>query len=221
MYVPVTPTATANYGDLNIGSGPFDGVTSGFFNGNSNGTHIAINAASAFAGNLIDVQVAGVPALSMSPTGAWMVRSTVALESGSLGPEITDATGWTSTDWTGSYGAGFAHTIGNTTALSRTMTNTIGQLYQVSWTVTGRTVGSFTVTLGGQLSPSSYTASGNIGPGIISTNGPLIFTPTTDFDGTISNISVKLISQYLADIEHPGFYWWSCGIATQHNDWTS
>lgn len=60
LAVPVAPTATANYGSLSLGSGPFDGSTSGFFAGNSNGTHIAVNAASGYLGRMLDLQIAGV-----------------------------------------------------------------------------------------------------------------------------------------------------------------
>ena len=66
--VPVAPTASANYGLVSLGSGPFDGATAGFFAGHASGTVLAINAASGFGGNLLDLQVAGASKLSVSPT---------------------------------------------------------------------------------------------------------------------------------------------------------
>jgi len=55
LRLPTAPTASANYGLVSLGSGAFDGSTSGFFTGSSSGTVLAVNAASGFAGNLIDV----------------------------------------------------------------------------------------------------------------------------------------------------------------------
>jgi len=129
-----------------------------------------------------------------SPTAQLSQKSTTATESATVGSEITNSTGWTTTGWTGSYNS-FTHTIGNTTPLSRTMVTSNGQKYQVSWTVTGRTAGSFQLTLGGVTSiyPGPFTGTSAYGP-TATGNGNLIFTPTTDFDGTISNISVKLIT---------------------------
>jgi len=66
-YIGITnaPRATANYGSLSIGSGAFDGSTSGKFVGSSSGTSIAVNEASGYAGNLMDLQVAGLRVLSV------------------------------------------------------------------------------------------------------------------------------------------------------------
>lgn len=59
---PVTFTgsipATTQYGLLNVGNGPFDGVSAGHFVGGP-GTVIAINTASTYVGGLVDLQVAG------------------------------------------------------------------------------------------------------------------------------------------------------------------
>lgn len=58
--IPKAPDATANFGLLSLGVGPFDGSTSGFFTGVAAGTHLAINAASGSTADLINAQVAGV-----------------------------------------------------------------------------------------------------------------------------------------------------------------
>lgn len=60
LSIPVAATGNSNYGEISIGAGPFDGTTSGFFVGNSNGTHLAINASSGYLGRMIDAQIAGV-----------------------------------------------------------------------------------------------------------------------------------------------------------------
>lgn len=60
LQVPIAPTATPNYGLVSVGGGPWDGSTSGFFAGNSNGTHLAFNTIAGYAGRIIDARQAGV-----------------------------------------------------------------------------------------------------------------------------------------------------------------
>ncbi len=69
------PVATANYGLLSIGNGLFDGTTSGHFSGSSSGTYLAVNAASGYAGNLIDLQVAGSSQFKVTSTGEVYLAS--------------------------------------------------------------------------------------------------------------------------------------------------
>ncbi len=59
LAIPVAPGASANYGNISMGSGAFDGSTSGFYVGSSSGTQLAINTASTFAGDMINAQNAG------------------------------------------------------------------------------------------------------------------------------------------------------------------
>lgn len=67
--IPVGPTLTPNYGTINIGGAPFDGSSSGFFAGNANGTHIAINALSAFTGDFLRFQRAGFDRVQIDQGG--------------------------------------------------------------------------------------------------------------------------------------------------------
>lgn len=131
-----------------------------------------------------------------NPTASLAVSERHGSGTPALGSELTDATGWTSTDWTGDYSTGFTHTAGNTTNLSRTMTVANTSYYQIAFTISGRTAGSVTVALG--YATTSQTFSANQAHGVghrpVTTNGPLVFIPTTDFNGTISGISVKVIS---------------------------
>ena len=129
-----------------------------------------------------------------APVTQLTQKSAIAFESAPLGAELTSSANWTlNTGWTGDYNAGFTHGSGVGT-LSRPMTNSIGNLYQISFVVTGRTAGSFTVGLGGEVSNKSFTATGTYAPKTLSTNGALIITPTTDFNGVITLISVKQIT---------------------------
>lgn len=62
--------ATASKGLASIGPGPWDGVTAGRFAGSALGTLIAGQVPSAFAGNLIDLQIAGASKFKVDSTGA-------------------------------------------------------------------------------------------------------------------------------------------------------
>ncbi|CAB4215653.1 hypothetical protein UFOVP1483_33 [uncultured Caudovirales phage] len=69
-YVGLTYSAraTANYGSLSIGGGGFGGGA-GNFAGNANGTNIAVNTASGYTGNIIDLQVNGVKVFTVDASG--------------------------------------------------------------------------------------------------------------------------------------------------------
>jgi len=76
LHVGVAPTAIANYGTLSLGGGAFDGSTSGHFVGSSSGTSLAVNEVSGYAGNLMDLQVAGSSKLSFSSIGNFTLHVT-------------------------------------------------------------------------------------------------------------------------------------------------
>lgn len=133
------------------------------------------------------------------------VTSLSSQESAVLGAELIDSTGWTSTDWTGNYATGFVHTTGKTTALSRTMISTGTKIYQVSFKVNSATSSSaFTVQLGNSVAYVMYRGAGTeftYTAGIKSvSDGNLVFTPESAFDGTISEISVKEITASFAPV---------------------
>lgn len=100
-----------------------------------------------------------------------------------LGAELLTVAGWTSTDWTGGFVAGWTHTPGNTTALSHTLAAVSGKKYKIEYTVTGATAGTFTITFGSQTI-SNISATGNQDITASSTNN-FVVTPTSDFDGTV------------------------------------
>jgi hypothetical protein len=68
LSVPAAP-GSANFANISSGEAGFAGGGGTNFAGSANGTHIGINAASAFAGNLVDFQVAGVSKYSISAAG--------------------------------------------------------------------------------------------------------------------------------------------------------
>jgi len=60
---------SSTIGSLNIGAAAFDGSTTGFFTGSNAGTSIAINEASGYIGNFIDLQIAGTSKFYIDYTG--------------------------------------------------------------------------------------------------------------------------------------------------------
>lgn len=126
-------------------------------------------------------------------------NSTTLSESALLGAELTSASGWTSTGWTGDYNTGFTHTSGNTNPLTFPLSNTGTNLYQVSFSVsTAVNANDFTVSVGNSPTFDPYNGTGagstyTFGAQSVS-NGNLVITPASTFVGKISNISVKQIT---------------------------
>ena len=122
------------------------------------------------------------------------VQGTSLTDGGQLGLELTTTA--TGTNWTGTgFATGYTHTIGDVTPLVSTLAAVTNNLYQITYTITGRTTGSITINYGG-IAISNITASGNSGPKAIST-ATLNIVPTTDFNGTVA-LSIKVISPSVA-----------------------
>jgi hypothetical protein len=122
------------------------------------------------------------------------IKGTTATDLPTYGSELLTSAGWTvNAGWTESPDDTFAHTGGGGTAtLTHSATIANATKHQISWTVTGRTAGSFTVSMGGQTL-GGQTATGSFGPTTTST-AAFTITPTTDFDGTLSLTSLKQIT---------------------------
>ena len=98
------------------------------------------------------------------------------------GAELLTSAGWTvNSGWTESPDDTFAHTSGTDT-LTHSATIANATKYQLSYTITGRTAGTITITVGGATT-EAVSETGTFGPTTSSTNA-LIVTPTTDFNGT-------------------------------------
>jgi trimeric autotransporter adhesin len=108
-----------------------------------------------------------------------------------------DLTGWTAAaGWSAATGKA-VHSAGDTTALVQAVSVTNGSTYQVAVTTSGRSAGTLTVQMGAlveaydvYLNDTYYktftaTATASIN---------LIFTPNTDFNGAVDDVSVKLVS---------------------------
>ncbi|KKP94308.1 MAG: putative T4-like protein proximal tail fiber [Candidatus Nomurabacteria bacterium GW2011_GWF2_36_126] len=161
------------------------------FNGQDSDGYMTYNFNSNGATNLRINNLGNVGIGTTTPTGKLDIQGLAVNDLPTYSAEFLLDTGWTSTDWTGDFATGWTHTVGNTSVLSHDKVAVNATKYQIAYTVTGRTAGSFTIGFGGQ-SASSLTATGAWGPTTTST-ASLTITPTTDFDGTIV-ISIKSLT---------------------------
>jgi len=124
-------------------------------------------------------------------TGLSIVKGTTASDTAPLGTELT-TTGVSDASWTGtSFATGYTHLSGSITTLTQALSAVIGAFHQITYTISGRTAGSISISFGGN-STTGITATGNTGP-IATTIEELVITPTIDFDGTLI-LSIKLIN---------------------------
>jgi hypothetical protein len=142
-----------------------------------------------------------------SITGLSTIQGTTASDSGQLGSELL-TTGTGDASWTGSsFATGYTHVAGSTTTLTSTLAGVVNNFYQITYTVTGRTAGSFTIAFGGFTS-GALTATGAVGPRATTTD-TLVITPTSDFNGTIV-LSIRVITVSSASVTFDN----SAGTAT-------
>ena len=149
----------------------------------------------ALGGYTLTIPATGTPAL-LGTANTFTAsnnnfQGTTANDLPTYSTEFLDADNWTAgAGWTGSFAAGFAHSSGTAT-LTHDHAAVNATKYQIAYTVTGRTAGTFTIAFGGQ-SVASISATGAWGPTSTNTD-VLVITPTTDFNGTIV-ISIKSIT---------------------------
>jgi hypothetical protein len=129
--------------------------------------------------------------------GLSIIQGTTASDTAPLGTELL-TTGTGDASWTGAdFATGYTHVTGSTTTLTSTLAGVVNTYYQITYTVTGRTAGSFTVAFGGFTS-GNLTATGEVGPRATTTDS-VVITPTSDFDGTIV-LSIKVINTSSASV---------------------
>jgi len=132
-----------------------------------------------------------------SPNSLLTLQSTSSAEGGVTGSELLLAGDtWTTTNWTGSFPA-WTHNTGNTSALvDNTLVPFLASTYKLTYTITGRTAGSVTITFGG-ISTNAVTATGSLSTRATSGSGSYTVTPTADFDGSLT-VSVRQITKGVA-----------------------
>jgi len=112
----------------------------------------------------------------------------------------SDLSGWTAgAGWSWAAG-GALHTAGNTATLAQDESVTNGSTYQLEIAISGRTAGSIAVALGavsviesGSSTAFTSTLSRTVVAGATGTVS-LAITPTTDFNGTVDSVSLKLVT---------------------------
>lgn len=120
-------------------------------------------------------------------------------------PDFTsDLTGWSGTNWAWNAASGGVarHTAGSVASLTQNISVTNGTIYQITITIANRTAGSVVVTLGGvTLVNFPWGQSFSINEsrtltleGAGTSSQAFAATPTNDFDGDISTLSVKAIT---------------------------
>jgi hypothetical protein len=111
----------------------------------------------------------------------------------------TDLSGWSGANWDWAAGSLATHTTGATAALTQSISVTSGTTYQLEVTITGRTAGSVTISLGSAAlvdwgTTTDWSANTTIQRTLVaSESGAQAFsiTPTSDFNGSVSVCSVK------------------------------
>jgi hypothetical protein len=141
--------------------------------------------------------------IGVAPSYLLHIKGTAQTDLPTYSAEFLDADNWTSTDWTGSWAAGWDHTPGNTTVLSHDHNAVIGTYYEIEITISGGTTnGSFTITFGGETSEAFAGSVGTktFGPKA-TTTGVLQITPNSTFDRTMI-ISIKSITAAASPITY-------------------
>jgi len=136
-------------------------------------TPIGVSANSAGTGELVTIYP-----ISGEPAGVTATDSI----------EFLSASGWTSTNWTGGWVAGWAHTTWNTSALSYPKAPVAGRRYTITWVVSSHTAGTFSIAFGGSTIPT-LSKSGSVTIEATTTDG-LTVTPVAAFRGTLA-LSIK------------------------------
>ena len=170
--------ATANYPLAAIGNAPFDGTTTGFFTGNANGTVIGINNSSAYTGDFLNFQIAGVPKFKVDNAG----NITTAGNTTSSGN--TTSTGNYSTSGNiATTGTGTVTSAGQLTANSgaaSTSSSTGALVVNGGAGISGAVNVDGAITSGGLVSATGYHASMGVPNNADSSTNGFAFNPDGD-----------------------------------------
>lgn len=86
------------------------------------------------------------------------------------------------------------HTVGATATLSQSVNAANAKTYRVKFTVRNRTAGTLTPTVGG-VAGTAVSTNNDFSEDILTTGtGNLIFTPSSTFDGSVDDVSVREVS---------------------------
>lgn len=159
------------------------------------------------AANYTACAVGSTGNLTLTPTGG-SVRFSALRSTATLGNELltnggfdADLAGWADSGSSWSWAAGAAaHAPGSISTLSQSITVQSGATYEISFTITGRTAGSIGVSLGAVGVVSSgwslvfYSSANRTVTAGVSGPVALSVTPTSDFNGSMDSISVRIVT---------------------------
>ena len=203
---PMTPRNKLSTSAYAYNSETLDGIDSAQFARNDQGnTFLGAQVIQADSATAFQVQnAAGTSTFLNVDTLGNVASFKAGNDAASLGSELFAGFG-TGSGWTiGGSGASSTatHTSG-TTALnaSPTITPTAGTAYQIQITIASRTTGSVNVNLG-SIGAKTYSSNGTFTwHGVALSTNNLSFTPTTDFNGIISAVSVKPYTNFASPIQ--------------------
>jgi len=161
------------------------------------------------ASNYYAITASSAGAVTHDATGqqhTFKGGSGVATLSGNLvtnGDFASSLSGWTDSGSSWSWSAGTAlHTAGEASTLSQQFATTSGAVYAVRFTMSGRTTGTVTVSIGADTlynyaSTTVFTANATVKRGIIasaSSSAGIVITPSSDFNGSIDDVQVFTVT---------------------------
>jgi hypothetical protein len=118
------------------------------------------------------------------------------------GDFATDLSGWSTDGWSYSSGAA-AHVVGDSRALTQSISVVSGEIYHVEFDIVGRTEGYVLFDVGGIFiydygTDTSLEGGDTTRSFVAGSDGVLSITPSTNFDGAIDNISIRIIDSAAA-----------------------
>jgi hypothetical protein len=144
-----------------------------------------------------------------SPTARLDIKGTAATDSTvRVGPELL--TTGTGAGWSGtSFATGYTHSTGTTALTANSLTITAGTYYMVTVTVTGRSAGTCTATVGGLTTGAINTNTTVTVEGFATTTANFSVATTSTFNGTVTaSLKVRELSSPIIALEN------SSGITT-------
>lgn len=169
---------------------------------NHYGDVLQVSSSVADTGDLMRVLKQNVPKLKIASTGNMTIGGNVVVaDTSTVGAEKCLNTGFTgnATSWT--LGAGWAyssnnvlHTAGNTGTLSQDCGEVAGETYLLSYDIGSWHVGFITASVGSTSAIPNATNATFKKIITAQDTGDVTLTPSSDFDGTIDNVSLKKIT---------------------------
>lgn len=149
----------------------------------NSGKYMSVNS----DGNIIPVDIPGITPSSDEGLVKKIGDKTLYLTDNLLvNPSVTSGNGWT-----GDFINGFTHTSGNTEALEINYNTVSGKKYVIGFTLGSTSENSVYVSIGDYPLVDVYNGRTDIKIGIISEGGTIKITPSSQYNSTVSNITLK------------------------------